>query len=1201
MTPRYSSGLLAIGTLILVALVPPAGIDAGGDDEPVRFGRDIRPILSERCFLCHGPDPSSREAELRLDLRAEALQERDGIRPIVPGNPEASEILRRMRAHGTEDVMPPPSAKKPALSEREVALFERWIREGATYEPHWSFTAPKRPAVPDASASSWPRNAVDHFVLVELEQRGLDPAPEADKATLLRRVFLDLTGLPPEPEDLDAFVADADPEAYARWVHRLMHEEPWRSRHAERMATPWLDAARYGDTNGIHMDAGRQMWAWRDWVLSAFRDGLPFDRFVRDQLAGDLIPGATREQLIASGFHRNHVITDEGGAIDEEYRVEYAVDRVNTTGTVFLGLTLGCARCHEHKFDPVSQEEYYRLFAFFNSNDEKGLYSQEPNANRAFEPSMRVPTQDESVELERLRSAVADKKTAIETRSPEDAAAFATFLTAVPAGAGARWNPLPAQSAASTDGATLACLEDGSVRATGVNPVRDTHQLVLRTAETRQRLLLLEALADAEGKGRVGRAQNGNAVLTGIKAMAVSEREPALRMAVEFIWASADNEQQNGDFDVVNVLGNDLGEGWAVDAHRAAGGRAALFLSREPFGFEGGTRLELTLEYRSQHAHHAFGHVRFATSGVLDAALDKLPVADSRWLGTWPYKASSRYAGYDEVFGPERDKTIDPAKKYAPDNYSWVYVEGLADGRRNTNLPQGEVVSFAGKRLYVPSRRTLKAGFSSDDGIQVFLDGERIFERRVDRGVGVDDDTLECVLEPGVHALVLKIVNTGGVGGFQWRGRDAEGTLQGALASALLPAEVRARCVARLDERLFEDWRNEASPEHRTRRREFIALEAELKLLEERVPETMVMRELAEPRQAYVLMRGQYDQPAKDRPVTRGVPAALGSLPQAAPQNRLGLAEWLVSPANPLLARVTVNRYFEMVFGTGLVETSEDFGLQGAWPSHPELLDWLAVEFRESGWNTKHMLELLVTSATYRQSSRLRPEAAEKDPGRRWLSSYPRRRLGAEEIRDQALHLAGLLVEKFGGPSVKPYQPEGLWQEVAMLQSNTRVYEQGEGEALHRRSLYTYWKRACPPPSLLTLDAPTREACVVRRSTTNTPLQALVLMNDVQFVEAARKLAERTLARTGTAGDREILASLFRRVTGRAAERGELNRLESALEAALERYTADASAAAALLSVGASMRDATLPAPRLAALTLLASTLLVLDEVISRR
>lgn len=1200
MTPRSSPVLLAIGSLLLVTAIPRAGSVAAGDD-PVRFGRDIRPILSERCFLCHGPDPSSREAELRLDLREEALKERDGIRPIVPGKPEESEILRRMRAHGTDDVMPPLSAKKPALSEREIALFERWVREGAPYETHWSFTAPTRPAVPDVHESAWPRNPLDRFVLAELDKRGLRPSPEADKATLLRRVFLDLTGLPPEPAELDAFVADDDPQAFERWVHRLMHDEPWRSRHAERMATPWLDAARYGDTNGIHMDAGRQMWAWRDWVLAAFRDGMPFDRFVREQLAGDLIPGATREQLIASGFHRNHVITDEGGAIDEEYRVEYAVDRVNTTGTVFLGLTLGCARCHEHKFDPVSQEEYYKLFAFFNSNDEKGLYSQEPDANRAFEPAMRVPTDSDAEAIERLQRAVADSKAAIATRSPGDAAAFAGFLAGLSAESGVCWNPLVASSATSTEGSTLTCLEDGSVRAAGANPARDAHQLVLRTAATEQRLLLLEALADDESKGRVGRAANGNAVLTGLKAVAVSERNPALRVPVRFIWAVADQEQQNGDFDVVNVLGEGLGEGWAVDAHRTAGGRIAMFLSAEPFGFEGGTRLELTLEYGSQHAHHVFGHVRLATSGIRQDALDRLPLADSRWLGTWPYKASSRYAGYDESFGPERGKSIDPATKFAPDNYSWVFVDGLADGKRNTNLPQGEVVSFAGKRLHVPSRRTLKAAFSSDDGIQVFLDGERIFERRVDRGVGIDDDALECVLEPGPHALVLKIVNTGGAGGFQWRAREREGELSGSLAAALLPSGMRARAAARLDERIFEDWRNSASPEHRTRRRELAAFEADLKVLEARVPETMVMREMAEPRQAYVLMRGQYDQPAKDRPVTRGVPAALGALPRGAPANRLGLADWLVSAGNPLLARVTVNRFFEMIFGTGLVETSEDFGLQGAWPSHPELLDWLAVEFRESGWNTKHMLTLLVTSSTYRQSSRLRPEAVEADPGRRLLSSYPRRRLGAEEIRDQALHLAGLLVERFGGPSVKPYQPEGLWQEVAMLQSNTRVYEQGTGDALHRRSLYTYWKRACPPPSLLTLDAPTREACVVRRSITNTPLQALVLMNDVQFVEAARKLAERTLAEADGADEREALARLFRRVTGRAAERGELDRLESSLADALERYEADGRAAEALLAVGESMRDAKIPAPRLAAMTLLASTLLVLDEVISRR
>ena len=1197
---RITSTLLALGSALIITWLP-HGTGPAPTAPTVRFGRDIRPLLSERCFLCHGPDASSREAELRLDLRDEAVKERDGVRAIVPGKPEESELIRRVRAHGTEDVMPPLSAKKVPVSEREIATLEQWIREGALYESHWSFTPPSRPALPAVKDTTWPKNAMDRFVLAELEDRGIEPSPEADRATLLRRVFLDLTGLPPTTAEVEQFLADEQPLAYERWVERLLHEEPWQTRYAERMATPWLDAARYGDTNGIHMDAGRQMWAWRDWVLKAFRDGMPFDQFVREQLAGDLIPNATQAQRVASGFHRNHVITDEGGAIDEEYRVEYAADRVNTTGTVFLGLTLGCARCHDHKFDPVSQEDYYRLFAYFNSNDEIGLYSQQPNANRAFEPSMRVTTPADVLEMDRLQVAIADKKALVDAHTPEDVSAYEDFLCSVPVNAGLNWTALKVVSASSSGGAKLDVLKDGSVRASGPNPAKDTHHLVLHTKAVGQRLLLLEALADAEKKQRVGRAANGNAVLTGLKVHAVSERDPSQRVPVEFIWAFADQEQSNGDFDVVNAIGAGHGEGWAVAAHTVAGGRVATFLSAAPFGFEGGTRLEVELDYQSVHGHHVLGHVRLSTSPISAAGLESLPIADSRWLGTWPYKASARYAGYDEIFGPEKDSTIDPSKKYGPDGYSWVFVEGLADGRANQQIPQGEAVSFVGKRLYVPSRRTFKAGFSSDDGIQVFMDGQRIFERRVDRGVGTEDDTLECELEAGIHTLVLKIVNTGGLGGYYWNAHASAAELEGLLPLSMIAKDLRARASAQSEERLFETWRDRASPEHRARRTELAALEAELKSTEARVPETMVMRELPMPRPAFVLMRGQYDQPQKDRPVTRGVPAALGTLPAGVSNDRLGFADWLVAADNPLLARVTVNRIFEMTFGTGLVETTEDFGLQGAWPSHPELLDWLAVEFREGGWNVKDMLRLLVTSATYRQSSRLRPGMAERDPGRRLLSSYPRRRLGAEEIRDQALYLAGLLAEKLGGPSVKPYQPEGLWQEVAMLQSNTRVYQQGAGEDLYRRSLYTYWKRACPPPTLLTLDAPTREACVVRRSTTNTPLQALALMNDMQFVEAARQLAERALKSQGAGSDRECLGAMFRQITAREPESKELRRMSDAFEAALQRYESDGAAAAALLMVGAAPRDQSVPVARHAALTLVASSLLVLDEVISKR
>jgi len=1181
----------------------------------VSYGRDIRPILSNRCFQCHGPDPSSREEELRLDEREFVLADRGGYAVIVPGDPEASELWRRVSSDDVEERMPPSDSHKLALDERELALVRQWIIEGAEYEPHWSLVPPQRSTPPTTRDAGWAHQEIDSFILAELEAVGLAPNAPAARATLLRRVFLDLTGLPPTPEEYDAFFADTRPDAYERVVDRLLSEEPYVSRYAERMATPWLDAARYADTNGIHMDAGRQMWAWRDWVLKAFRDGMPYDQFLTEQLAGDLLPDATIAQQVASGFNRNHVITDEGGAINEEYLVEYAVDRTNTTGAVFLGLTLGCARCHEHKFDPVSQEDYYKVFAYFNSNEEPGLYSQLADSNRAFEPSLSVPSEMQSAELARMRAELDKVRAALAQPALEDDRAFEEFLAGAPRAAGVRWAVSETSAAEASDEVVLTIQPDGSVLASGPQPAREDHVIILRTQETVLRTLLLEALQDPSlPMGRVGRAPNGNVVLSSIEAEAISIADPKRRSALNFVWAWADHEQPNADFDVVNVLDPDPARGWAVNAHGVEGGRNAIFLTEEPFGFEGGTEIRVTLHYQSVYAEHAFGRVRLTPGAISDAGLTRLPVADSRWYGTWPYKGEERYSGYDQVFGPEADATIDFGKKYPPDAYSWVLVESLADAKLNNVLPAGETVSFAGKRLFAPTARTLDVSLGSDDGVQVFLDGTRVFENRVDRGMAADQDRIQVEVPAGVHTLVLKIVNTGGPGGFYWRQDPPEREFSGALVWALAPEAARTHGADGLARRVSEAWRTEHSPAYREGLALAAQLDGELGVLQAAIPRTMVMKERAEQRQTYLLVRGQYDHPDMERPVARGIPSALGALPEGSPADRRGLAAWMTQPDNPLVARVYVNRLWEMVFGIGIVATSEDFGMQGDWPSHPALLDWLAVDFRESGWDVKAMMRRLVTSSTYRQSSRVRPEALEPDPETRLLSSYPRRRLGAEEVRDQALYLANLLVEKFGGPSVKTYQPDGLWQEVAMLQSNTRFFVRDDGEALWRRSLYTYWKRAVPPPSLMTFDAPTREFCSIRRSITNTPLQALVLWNDVQFVEAARALAQRTLAETVPTADGAVgggaegtwdadawrIARMFRRCTGRDPEPGEAARLRAALDTFLQRYAQAPEAAAKLLMVGETPVPEGADPAQLAAWMLLANALLALDEVISQ-
>lgn len=1182
---------------VLALLTAPALAGGGEPPAPLRYGRDVRPILSDRCFTCHGPDANKRKASLRLDLAESATAARASGAAIVPGKPEESELWLRLNHADADERMPPANSNRRPLSASERERVRRWIEEGARYEAHWAFTPPVRPPVPALAEPRGARNAIDLFVRATLEAEGVAPSPEAPPETQLRRLFLDLTGLPPTPEELATFLADPDPERYERQVERIFGEEPHRTRYAERMATPWMDQARYADTSGIHMDAGRQMWLWRDWVLAAYRDNLPFDRFLTEQLAGDLLPEASDAQKIASGFNRNHVTTDEGGAIAEEYLVEYAVDRASTTGAVFLGLTLGCARCHEHKFDPFTQADFYRFYAFFNSIEEPGLYSQVPDANRALEPLLLLPTSEQKARRAELDATRVAEQAALDVPAPGEDQARAAFFAELARASGLAWAEVAvvgARSVLSEGGATLTPQGDGSVLASGANPDVDEHELRLRTDATGLRLVALEALGDASlFEGRVGRNGNGNAVLSAVTVEAVSLADPAQRRALRFAWAWADHEQMDGEFGVLGALDPDAA-GWAVGAHQQPGARAALFLADEPFGFAGGTELVVRLAYRSEYAHHALGRVRLSVARFDPAGFDALPLAASDWLVAGPFASEPGPAGYAQDFGPESDLTLDRTRDFG--GKSWRFAQRFPEGRLNNELEAGVNVHYLGRRLVVPSARTVAFAFGSDDGYRLFLDGAEVSSRQVDRGLAPDQDRVELELSAGVHTLVFEIVNTGGAAGFTWRTERRPSELAGELLYALLPPGARS------DEReaaLARAWRLAFSPAYQAGAARIAAAEAELAAIDAATPRTMVMQELPEPRATFLLKRGAYDHPDPEQPVTRGVPAALGAWPAGAPLDRRGLARWLTAPENPLVARVAVNRLWELVFGTGLVRTSEDFGLQGEWPSHPELLDWLALEFRESGWDVQHVLRLLVTSATYRQQSRVRPELAERDPDNRWLAFLPRKRLTAEAIRDQALYVAGLLVERFGGPSVKPYQPEGLWQEVAMPQSNTRQYLRGAGDELWRRSLYTYWKRACPPPSLMTLDAPTRESCTIRRASTNTPLQALVLWNDEQFVEAARALAARTLGED-LPDERARLTWLFTRCAARAPEESELERLARALVETRARYAAAPDDAAALIAVGESPVPSELDPVELAAWTLLANVVLGLDGVITR-
>ena len=1193
---------LLAGTSLLASVAGPTdSVEEAKHSSIVRYGRDIRPLLSDRCFSCHGTDPESRAADLRLDSHLEATRDLgDGYRAIVPGDPEASMLLDRISSGDPHEQMPPPEANKPLLSAEEIEAIRAWIASGAEYEPHWAFQKPEESNPPQTGAD-WSRNEIDRYVHQRIVDAGIRPNPEADRSTLARRAFLDLTGLPPSPEEIARFESDDRPDAWERLLDRLMTDEPYRSRYAERMATPWLDLARYADTAGIHMDAGKQMWPYRDWVLRAFRDNMPFDRFTIDQLAGDLVENPTIDQLVASGFHRNHVTSDEGGAIAEEYLLEYAVDRVETTGAVWLGLTVGCARCHDHKFDPITQADFYGLIAFFNNVEQPGIYSQIPDANRAFEPAVEIPRPESKLRIAVLDEEIAGIERDRSTPSEEERKALTSYLDELRGEAGLAWHRPEVVEAISEAGATMDILDDGSILATGENPDDDHHVVTLRLGEGEFDALLVEAIPhETLPAGGIGRAGNGNAILSGITLEAVSSVDPSRRREVSLGWAWADHEQSNSDFRITNVLRPEDGRVWAPQSHEIPGRRTLLLLANQPFGYPGGTDLVVRSSYRSPYAQHVIGRTRMQVARSSKALRAVLPIAASNWYITGPFPIKNGAEGYDREFGPDSITEIDLLAKFGTredgsGGDTWRYAPGVVDGTSVT-LAQGLGAEFIARELWSPDHRTLPISIGSDDGVQVYVNGRLVLEDRTDRGVAPDQNRAVLELRPGLNTLVYKVVNTGAVAGMYFRADPPQTELPSQAVATLLPSDTVRGMIATAGQ---ESLRAKISPRYRELGEEVENLRVERSRLLAGVPKTSVMKERAVPRPTYVMNRGQYDDPDESRPVERAVPVVLGSLPDdVRDANRLDLAEWIVGPDNPLTSRVIVNRFWHQLFGRGLVESVEDFGYQSAWPSHPELLDHLAIEFREGGWDVQDLLGRIMSSATYRQSARIRPEVAAVDPGNELLARFPRQRLEAEQIRDQALYAAGLLVESFGGPSVKPYQPEGLWQEVAMLQSNTRNYEQGDGEDLHRRSIYTYWKRACPPPSLLAFDAPTREYCNVRRIATNTPLQALVLWNDPQFVEAARMLAARVLRGLPDADDATRLDLLFLLATAGPVPEAAAPAVIRTLEAFRTRYAEDPDSADQLLMVGESPVPAGLESSELAAWSMIANAVLSSDSAI---
>ncbi|MBD3672827.1 MAG: DUF1553 domain-containing protein [Planctomycetaceae bacterium] len=993
--------------------------------EAPQFNRDIRAILSDRCYTCHGPDSASREADLRLDVRESATSNSDAP-AIVPGKPAASELLKRVRSRDEFTQMPPPDSGKEPLSDQQIKLLEQWIEEGAEYEDHWAFIPPQKSDIPAVQHSERVRNPIDAFVLRKLETKGLEPSPTADKRTLIRRVSLDLTGLPPTPEEIDAFLNDESPHAYEKLVDRLLASH----RYGEHMARYWLDAARYADTNGYQYDLEREQWVWRDWVIWAFNQNMPFDEFTRQQIAGDLLPNANDLTRLATGFQRNHPITIEGGVIDEEYRTEYVVDRVVTTSTVWMGLTMICGRCHDHKYDPISQTEFYEFFAFFNRVPERGL--------RGFDPKKKIESPLRDNRLDDIEHRLAQAREHLQTVSGESGLPFAQWESRVKTDEKTHWQVVLPTEMKSTGGATLTIQDDRSVLAGGKNPVKEEYVVDLDIDAEAVSAIRLEALKDPSTvNGGTGRGSNGNFVLTEFVVEVESVNKPGEFERVEIEAAEADYSQKN--YEIGKAIDGQIDRsGWAVDGNTITDSRTAVFVLAEPIRNANNKTIRVRMSFQFGLSHQ------------------------------------------------------------------------IARFRLSVNTGEAAPLTLA----------------------------------------------------------IQKILET--------------------------PANKRN--AAQKDQ--LQEWllKKYASPEVRQAANQLAAVEREKEQLLKNIPATMIMAEQENPRTTHVLYRGEYDKPREE--VDSGVPDALPALPEGVPNNRLALAEWLVQPDHPLTSRVFVNRTWQRLFGVGIVKTSEDFGSQGEWPSHPELLDWLAVEFVDSGWDIKGLHKLIVMSNTYRQSSRVTPEQKVNDPENRLLARGPRRRLDAEVVRDSALLASGLLVEKLGGPSVFPYHPEGLWQEINNRPGYSRTYQQDSGDKLYRRSLYTFWKRTVPPPSMATFDAPEREFCVVRRSRTNTPLQAFVLLHDPQFVEAARKLATRMLTEVDGSLDEQISHGV-ELVTSRLPSEREKQVLKETYQQRLKKYQQQPELATELLSVGDSPRDESLDLAQHAAMTSLARLMLNLSEFVT--
>lgn len=1017
------------------------------DESKIDYNRDIRPILSDKCYQCHGPDEAERQTNLRLDEQTSAFSEvESGDRAIVPGDADDSEIIRRITAEDDDLKMPPPETAKRVSSD-ELTLLKQWIQSGAKWGTHWAFAGPIRPRLPEVQNTSWPKNAIDYFILETLESKSWSPAPEADNRTLIRRATLATIGLPPSQTELKSFLSNSSPNAYEQMVDRLL-QSPRFGEHQTRF---WLDLARYGDTHGLHLDNERSIWRYRDWVLDAFNTNMPFDQFTIEQLAGDLLPKATLDQKIATGFHRCNVTTSEGGAIAEEFLARYAVDRVETTSAVWLGLTTGCAACHDHKFDPISQKEFYQLYAYFYNLTEKAM---DGNAKLP-PPSVKAPTFLQQLEQQKL---VSEKETIdakiqlyrnqLKADRTWEQQLAATFVDTTPA---------------PTDALLHLRLDDEGAVANG----KIVGKLLAIPGHTDAALSFQgESWIELEDFGRF-------------------ENDHAFSFAV---WVQIDNDGAN----TVLSRMDDGADFQGYDLYISAGKIFVHMIKQWP---EHAIRVNTVLPIRKEKWHHIVA----------------------------TYDGSRTAAGIK------------------------IYVDGVPqDLERTHDSLDGSIRTAEPFRI---GSRQQSARFHGG------LDELLVFDRLL------VEDEIQALMDSNPLADYLRL-------------EAAHRTTQqdDFIIERYMRTEPRFRAVLDQSE----------------------GVKKRIAKLEQSIPSTLVMEERKEPREAYVLVRGEYDNQGDQ--VDPNVPAALPPS-TSTEQSRLSLARWLVDENHPLTARVTVNRIWQQYFGVGIVKTSEDFGSQGEWPSHPKLLDYLATKLIASGWDLKALHREILLSATFQQSSHIAERSLAEDPENRLLSHGPRFRLDAETIRDIAMAASGLLVGELGGPSVKPYQPAGLWKAVGYTSSNTANFKSDTDEKLYRRGMYTFWKRTSPPPQMQILDAPSREVCTIRRPRTNTPAAALLLMNDIQFVEAARNLADRLLA--GDTDDDRRLDNAFELCLSRLPSPSERKVLRDLLHSNLVAFRHNPNAADELLSLGDSPARH-IDRNELAAWTLVCSTVLNLDEAINQ-